>query len=256
MLNIVFEEITKRNMLLNDKCIEDGVICVGYALDIGDISRDDLIYGRKKEFLQLELLKYNDGQLERIFKEQEKDAETLLKAIKTGKGIRVWRSNEPHNICAFAFLCDIIYEYNINVFCIELPLGYPSWSLLKSEMYSDMLLNEYWMLREEIKAYRNRWRMLREENAQLRAITNGVITSVPEDFYDSFIEKNISSTESSIGEVIVKSVQGNNLGVSLNWLFLRIKTMIENQKIKIVRTCDQDEFATIIKLDDKDKYSD
>lgn len=248
MLNIVFESSTKHNMLHNDKCIENGVACIGYALDIGDISENNLIFGRPKEFFRLEFLKYDDRQLETIFREQTKDAELVLKTIKTGGDIRIWRSLEPHNICAFAFLCDIMYGYNINVYCIDLPSEYPSWSLLETKRYSDMLSKTYLLNRDEIKEYRNRWRELKKENAPLRAIVNGKITSVSEGFYDFVINKNFSSKECSIGEALGNIARVNNLRVSLNWLFARMKMMIEVGKIEIVSICEQDPLATIIKF--------
>ena len=251
MLNIVLEESTKRNMLHNDKCVESGVLCIGYALDIGDIHKNNLIFGRKKEFLRLELLKYDDGQLERIFDEQRKDANLLLKTIKAGGDIRIWRSGEPHNICAFAFLCDIMYRYKINAYCINLPSEYPSWSLIESDTYSDMLPKTYLLNRDEIKAYRNIWRQLRKENAPLRTIVNGKITSVSDDFYDFVIEKNIPLKEITVGEILGNILRGNNIKVPLNWIFLRIKAMIVSGKIEIVSKCEHDPLATIIKCRNK-----
>lgn len=248
MLNIVFEECTKRNMLHNNKCVENGVVCIGYALNIGDIRQIDLFGNDQKKFLDLEYVEYDNEQIEQIFKEQTKDVEILLKTIKAGKNVRIWRSNEPHNICAFLLLCDFLYEYEINVYCVDLPSEYLSWSHLESKMFPALLSNSYMLSAEEINHYRNTWRMLQEENAPLRAIVDGKITSVSEDFYDAYIQQNIPKKECSIGTAIGNLLRTNTFGISDAWLFLRIKKLIEAGKIQIVHMCERNSFETIIKL--------
>ncbi len=247
MLNVVFEECTKRNMMYHVECLEHGVICIGYAFDVGNIRAKDLIYERRKTLLELELNRYDDKQLYDILRKQKDDMDILLKTIRTGGEIRIWRSSEPHNICAFLFLCDIICDYNINAYCVDLPSNYSSWAFLQGRMYSCMQSNSYLLPHDEITAYRNRWKTLQKENAPLRAIVDGEVTSVSEEFYDDIIKQNITC-ECSIGQVLRNITRSNNSSASYGWLALRIKTMIDAGKIKVVYMCKQNFFKTIIKL--------
>lgn len=247
MLNVVFEECTKRNMMYNFECLEHGVVCIGHAFDIGDIHMDDLIAGRKNEFMNLESIRYDDKQVEEILQRQKQDMEYLLRTIKAGGEIRIWRSNAPYNICAFLFLCDTICDYDINAYCVDLPSDHSSWALVEAKMYSESMQKQYLLNKDEIIVCRNIWKTLQEENAPLRTLVDGKITSVSEDFYDELIKQNI------LGECLIEQVLGNiartNIVlVSRGWLVLRIKAMIATGIIKVVYMCKPNLFKTIIKL--------
>ncbi len=61
-------------------------------------------------------------------------------------------------------------------------------------------------------------------------------------------QSNIPAGESSIGQVVRNMAQINTFAVSIGWIVLRIKTMIDAGIIQVVCTCEHDCFKTIIKL--------
>jgi hypothetical protein len=88
----------------------------------------------------------------------------------------------------------------------------------------------------------SRWAELQKENAPLRAVINGRLQSVPENFYDDFIlreivlEKNEFREANLIGRILGK----HQLGIGDGWLALRIEEMIYAGTLEIVSTAPED----------------
>lgn len=229
MLDVVFDQITKRNMLNNKKGDFPDVVCIGFSLDIGNIACDIDSMERKKEFIRLD---YLDEDVEKVFATQREDFEKLVYTAKTGEHIRVWKSNAPHTACGFAFLCDALRDINCNMGVIICP---NDTGLLQSLQYHEFLALEKQIDSTEKQAQGDIWHNLKIENAPLRALVNGKLISVPENFYDHIITKNTSDNEFVIGELLGNIAQKyNDLCVIGNWYLLRIKKMINENKLEIV----------------------
>lgn len=72
----------------------------------------------------------------------------------------------------------------------------------------------------------------------LRSIINGKITSVPENFYDFIITRNVPENEFIMAQFIDKSLGEYSLGVSDSWYALCIDKMIEDNKLVYVENRD------------------
>ena len=71
-----------------------------------------------------------------------------------------------------------------------------------------------------VSAAASKWRQLQEENAVLRAVINGRLFSVPEDFYDYFIRSEIENQNDEFqeGQLIGRILGKYQLGISDGWL--------------------------------------
>lgn len=78
------------------------------------------------------------------------------------------------------------------------------------------------------------WNNFKAENAPLRALVNGKLISVPEDFYDHIIMKNIPDRKFVMAQLIGTILGKYPLGVGDGWYALRIKKMIAKNKLEIV----------------------
>ncbi len=76
------------------------------------------------------------------------------------------------------------------------------------------------------------------ENAPLRAIINGKLTSVPENFYDFIIINNLPDNDFTMASFIGKILGEYRLGISDSWYALRIDKMIEENILIIVENKD------------------
>lgn len=82
--------------------------------------------------------------------------------------------------------------------------------------------------------YAGVWKDLKEDNSPLRAVINGELTGVPEDFYDFFIRKELTETPVKEARLI-----GNILGrypvlQSDLWYASRIERMIQTGEIRVL----------------------
>lgn len=245
MLEVVFSESTKNAMKMANGNTED-VVYIGYHLDEGDISGEIDGIERQDVFSKTwgQFNFTNKEEQEQFFKEQGKDMEKLLSTAKTGIPIRIWKSNTPYSICGFYFVCNVLRDINYKISVVSLPefkqiseneiLVYRSWNGVEPGKLYQFLPLERLLSQSEKLMYSNYWSDLIEENAPLRAIINGKLISVPEDFYDYFIIKNLPDDNFIMAHLIGKLIGKYDLGVRDSWYASRIDKMIEENKLIVV----------------------
>lgn len=248
MLNIVFEEVTKRNMKMSNSNGFENVLCIGYALDIGPIDYDDNMEKRKAVLKRLEHpFGVSECEINDFFDRQRKDIKELLDSAETHKHICLWRSREPHSLCAFAYTCYLLRNIKCEITYIDLPEDMLSWSFVPSNKYCEYLYLEEKLELNTKLLYINKWIELKNENASMRAIVNGSLTSVDESFYDWFILSSINEDGSIIADVIVNISNNYRLGISPYLIYLRIMAMINANKLQLLRFDSSNPFRSFVK---------
>lgn len=226
------------------------VICLGFLLDIGDIREDagseyrkHLIYsmyaqqqwGRDEEM---------DAELIQLCDHYCTEMERLRNYLADGEAIRVWYSDAPYSRCGFYHLCAGLQEYQHEINVVKLPeykvrsdnsiISYKNWGEVAAEEFAGFLTCEKKLSKEEIRMYAMLWSVLQEDNSPLRAVVNGKLIGVPEDFYDFLILKRITRKPIKEARVIGDILGHNQLGVGDWWYAKRIDYFIQTGKIKIV----------------------
>lgn len=79
-----------------------------------------------------------------------------------------------------------------------------------------------------------KWNELKKENAPLRILLNGNITSVNEDFYDTFILHELTKEPIEETLFIAHILEKYHFMISDLWMDYRIEKMIHEQKIIVV----------------------
>ncbi len=148
------------------------VICLGFLLDISDIREDVNSECRKHPYLA------------------------------DGEAIRIWYSDASYSRCGFYHLCADLQKYSNAISIIKLPeyrvradnsiVSYTNWGEVAAEEFAGFLTCEKKLSKEEIRMYAMSWSILQEDNSPLRAVVNGKLIGVPEDFYDFLIWKTIT----------------------------------------------------------------
>ena len=218
MLEVVFDEAVKITMKMeksNNKTksisgSKEEVVNIGCSLDIGDISGDIDGIERQKVFKKIWVLHSSEDEVKQFFNSQREDLEKLLSAAKEGKVIRIWKSNAPFSACGFVFVCHLLKDIDCQIKVVSLPeyhkisndtiATYTSWGEISPKEFYKFLSLEKDFSEIEKTMYAYIWEDLKEENAPLRAIVNGKLVSVPEDFYDHFLIKNIPNEEFMMGD--------------------------------------------------------
>lgn len=249
MFEVVFSDSTKGSMTIAKKGennrLKEVISYIGFYLDIGDISGAIDGIERKEVFKNIwGHVDFDEQESKQFFQMQCEDIEKLLSAAKKGVPIRIWKSNAPFSACGFAFVCDILRNIDCKVSVVSLPeyivkhkgtlVSYTSWDEVSPEEFYSFLSYEKELSNIEMCVQANLWNDLKKENSSLRAIVNGKLISVPENFYDHLLINNIPEGEFIMSRLIGNVLGNYQLGVSDGWFALRINKMIENNILEVV----------------------
>ena len=223
------------------------VICLCYLLDIGDISEDiDSPYrnGLIESFgCQGEAEQETEQETARF-----RQMEQLKAYLEAGEPIRIWYSSAPYSRCGFYHLCQVLSSYENRVSVVSLPeyvvretsiVCYKNWGEVAAEGFSRFLNGERELTRGEIRYHAALWSRLKEENSPLRAMVNGRILSVPEDFYDFMIFDRISEQPVKEGRLIGAILGDTQANIGDWWYAARIQHYIGEGKIKVLEDAEQ-----------------
>lgn len=241
----------------------DRVICLGFMLDVGDIKegvdsqyRKDLIcsmyvqdqWGRNREMNE-ECQKLGDA--------YGNELKRLQEFLERGESIRIWYSTAPYSICGFYHLCSLLQNYENEIFVVRLPeydvrqdntiVSHSHWGEVSPEVFGQYLSHEKRLSKIELKMYAWNWAELQEDDSPLRAVINGKVLGVPEDFYDFLIWKRITKKPEKEARLIGDILGNNPIGVGDWWYARRIERMISQGMIRIAEDSEQ-KYARLICL--------
>ena len=221
----------------------EDVFCFSNDLSTGDISGDCVSQNRLDALTRLYALFPEECAhcLDSVRKAKEKLNE-LIRRSSAGEAIRIWYSEQPYEYCG---MCWLISELNqrMPVFprmtAIKLPnrvtsgdtiVNYMGWGGVCSEEFYKFLPLEREVIPAFVTAAVSKWGEMQAQNAPLRAMINGSLQSVPEDFYDPFIQNEIAAAEDEFHEAhLIGSIMGKyQLGIGDVWIALRIEKQIES----------------------------
>ena len=180
------------------------VICLGFMLDIGNIK--EAVDSQYRKHLIYSMYAQNQyGKNPEIDEELKLTGEVytnellrLRKYLEDGEIIRIWYSDAPYSRCGFYSLCQMLKNYKNEIHVVKLPeyvvrktsvISYRNWGEVSAEEFAGFLSYERILTKEEVGIYALLWAELTEDNSPLRAVINGRITGVQEDFYDFLIWK-------------------------------------------------------------------
>lgn len=225
------------------------VICLGFLLDIGGI-RENVDSAYRKTLIHdlytQEAWGKNpevDAEFWNLADVYVRELQRLKNYLEEGETIRIWYSDAPYSVCGFYHVCSILSEANNQIRVVKLPehivrgseiISYQHWGEVAAEEFAGFLRYERELSREEVRMYRTLWMELQEDNMPLRAVINGKVMGVGEEFYDFLIWKELSPKPIKEARLI-----GNILGkypISIGdwWYAKRIQQCIEQGNIKVM----------------------
>ncbi len=213
-------------------------------LDIGDIS-DTLpgadLASRKK--LLNDLFAEFAGVPDEIWHTNQKALARLAEAQTTLEPVRMWiGAGDPEERCALYFVCSWMSDANTPLSIVQVPdeleqadqiIHYCSIGEIPAEQFGALVRYEQPLSTARRNVYANFWHELVRGNAPLRAVINGKLLGVPEDFYDFTLRANIPEGDFRIGQLIGRAL-GQTPGVGDRWLFRRIQVMLRQRELVLV----------------------
>lgn len=242
----------------------DEVVCLGFMLDIGNIKEPvDSQYRKKLIYSMYAQNQYGkssemDEELKLTGEVYSNELLRLKKYLEDGETIRIWYSDAPYSRCGFYSLCWILQNYKNEVHIVKLPecavrktsiISYRNWGEVSAEEFAGFLSHERMLTKEEVRMYALLWIELTEDNSPLRAVINGRVTSVPEDFYDFLIWKRLTCKPIKEARLIGDILGYFQIGIGDWWFARRIEHFIQQGKIKVMENS-ENKYARMICLAD------
>ena len=242
----------------------EDVVCLGFMLDIGNIKepidspyRKNLIYSM---YAQNQYVKNPeiDQELKLTGEVYLNELLRLKEYLENGETIRVWYSDTPYSICGFYSLCQILQKYKNEIHIVKLPeymvrktsiISYRNWGEVSAEEFAEFLTYESVLTKEEVRMYAQLWTELTEDNSPLRAMINGKVTGVSEDFYDFLIWKRLTRKPIKEARLIGDILGCFQIGMGDWWFARRIEHFIQQDKIKVIKDS-ENKYARVICIAD------
>lgn len=191
---------------------------------------------------------------EELYQRTIKSLDAVRNRAESGETLRIWYSNEPDEMCGLYWLMNLLKSWKQSspkVILVKLPdwetegetlIQHNGWGDIEPGKWHSYLGLQKTAPSAFLLAAASRWAELQDENAPLRAVVNGKLQSVPENFYDAFILREIAVEGSEFHEanLIGKILGKYQLGIGDGWLALRIEEMIRTGKLEAVTSAPDD----------------
>lgn len=189
-----------------------------------------------------------DPAAEELYQSAIKNLDAIRNRAENGETLRVWYSNQPDEMCGLYWLMNLLKSWkqsSIKVVLVKLPewemeeatiIRHSGWSEVEPGKWHNYLGMQKAVPDALTNAIASHWSKLQKENAPLRSVINGRLQSVPENFYDDFILREIVSEKNEFREAnLIGRILGKyQLGIGDGWLALRIKEMIHEEKLVVI----------------------
>ena len=173
------------------------------------------------------------------------EAAEHLKAVGPGDTVRIWVDRTPASACGLLHAASLLKDTKAAVHVVALPPWrerpdgvvetYLGWGEVEPERFGHFLSREEPVPPLALGAMAHRWEVLQKENAPLRAVVNGRVRSVGEDFYDDLIRRHIPEGQTKIAPIIGNVLGQERPGIGDVWLAERIRWMLSTGELRMVR---------------------
>ena len=222
------------------------VVCFGYRLDIGNIQED--IEGHYRKNLIFSLLNMENEKETQDYADSYMQMQKIKIYLEAGESIRIWYSDAPYSRCGLYHLCNILNCYENEIHLVKLPeyevrgkniVYYKNWGEVAAEEFAVFLSGERILSKEEIQMYAFLWNDLVEDNSPLRAMVNGKMIGVPENFYDFMIFNRLTTKPIKECRLIGDIIGHNQASIGDWWYAKRIQHFIEEGLIKVLEDAEK-----------------
>ena len=242
MLDVVFETFTKNGIEYNNPGLLENILVIGFVLSEGPIDR----LGSEERFAYLDQTSIREFVIQQdtvrsivpFEKEYLNNLDVLRSHVAKGYPVRIWCAlAHPEPLCEFAFVCDVLSDYECPVFVIRHPEAECAAFGYYNGDFAPFLELTQPLSREELEAQAALWRRLKEENAPLRVCENGTLHSAPIGYYD---DRMTPWMPTEFGEVVCAedlATRPDCYGdreMSPAWYQFRLRTMIEEGHFAVV----------------------
>lgn len=225
------------------------VFSLSLALSMGDIAGEPFGPERREMLAKLfAVFPQGEEAAAELLQRGERDFHALLHRVKQGEDMRIWYSDQPDERCGLCWLMAALegvkprgtirlvklsdWEVDTDGTAVQKT----GWGEVEPGQWAAHLVGQTPLPGAVGSALARQWERLRRENAPLRAVVNGRLCSVAEDFYDGFIRRELAAQPEEFQQaIVVGRVLGRcQLGISDAWIALRMEEMIHSGQLRPV----------------------
>ena len=217
------------------------VLGLSLGLEMGDI-REPLGESRRA---QLRRWYPSDHETTDLYWRDNLESADRLGVLGPGDTVRIWADHTPSSACGLLHAASLLEKTGAAVSVVFLPYWrerpdgvvetYLGWGEVAPELFGRFLSREEPVPPVALGAMAHQWKRLQRENAPLRAVVNGQIRSVGEDFYDGLIRKHIPAGQTKIANIIGNVLGQERPGIGDVWLAERLRWMLSTGELRMVR---------------------
>lgn len=172
----------------------------------------------------------------------------IYKRAHSGEPLRIWLGTSGEDLCMLAWFAAQLEQHQLTsarVYLNQLPEKYNlpqggavSWSDWGEVGPAEWGILDRALRREAPAEFLSEqaavWHRLQSENTQLRIVENGIIRSVPQDYYDGLIQAELDRQPNEFHEArLIGSLVGSQLRMPDTWIAGRIEPMIASGRLLI-----------------------
>ncbi|MFR8000126.1 MAG: DUF3658 domain-containing protein, partial [Flavonifractor plautii] len=160
-----------------------------------------------------------------------------------GEEVRIWADDTPDGACGLRHAAALLAGLDARVTLVSLPRWWErpdgavvrwerGWGEVHPEEFGLHLGGAEELTRPVLRMLALEWERLREENAPLRAVVNGRVMGVSEDFYDPVLRRCLTEKPQKVANVLGQAlVQLSGVG---DWLLARrLRAMAEAGTVRV-----------------------
>lgn len=220
------------------------VVCLFHSLDLGRLGLEDFKKVRQdwiKEFFNK--IGFDAWLMNR---KQFAQVKSVLNRARKGEPVRIWTSDNPTSLCGFYCLVYLFQEVGGQVYRVHFPRtamdefwiegdADTNWGMLSfghKNFTPDKItvpLNA-----EERSAIAEKWVNLVKDNGILRIREGDEVKTVPEDFFDKYIEQFTPDGIFSVKTLAGRTIAGSKHFICDSFIMDRILLMIKQGKYIVV----------------------
>ena len=155
--------------------------------------------------------------------------------------MRVWVDATPDAQCGLLFLADRLRDADAEIHVVELPpfvagqekdrREYRGWGDVAPQLFGTFLDRESVLTKGEVVKLADRWQRLKGENAPLRVVRDGCVTSAEADYYDDRIRKEFPQDACKVAHIIGGALGRQKIPVGDGFIAKRIRHFIETGEL-------------------------
>ena len=224
-------------------------------LNAGDIAPEHF-WEKRKELFDKEALFFpqedgaeaSDDAAQHVIAHVRSNLEKIYERAGKGEALRIWAGTSAEEQCMLSWFAAQLAEQGLassKVYLNQLPEKYhrpvggtvscTSWAEVGPAMWGRLnqeLCRE--AAPEFLTGQAEIWHRLQKENSELRLMENGILTSVPADYYDDRIRAEIGRQPDEFQEAeVIGRIIAKQLSLSDTWIAGRIETMITSGELII-----------------------